>query len=294
LLHQTGSQTSVWGYFMHDICSSNTEMRTTFFLILLHLCVTKANAAGDTLLSLNYNNNPVQVKLLQPEGIKKGSVLLLHGWNLPFAQWCEKTAICSLALNKGYTVVIPDFGKTTYHWETYPETILKYRVYPTRKWMYDTLLPALQNGCGVLIPGKNNFVAGLSTGGRGAALFALEHPDIFKGAACLSADFDQRLLKNEPINTGYYGPQEKFPERWAGRDNIYLRSSEFKCPLLIIHGKNDRMCPYTQSTLFEKEMKAKNPDLICRLKIDERGDHNYALWGKYTTTVLSFFDELCR
>lgn len=301
---KTKPQTFVWGFFVASDREPNKVSGIAFailklvflimvrlftFILLMASASTWANK--DTTISVQQNNQKRVVHLSFPKVKAKGSILLLHGWNFPATQWCDKTNIGSLALIKGYVLIMPDLGKSTYHWQTYPETIEKYRSFPTRRWITDTLITALQNKFSLLLPGKNNFVAGLSTGGRGAALLALENPKIFKAAACLSADFDQRLLLNEPINTGFYGSQEKFPERWSGRDNIYLRAKEFNVPLLLIHGKLDKMCPYTQTENFVKELTRTNPALKVVQHIDENGSHTYSYWGSHSETILRFFDE---
>lgn len=267
----------------------NTELILFFILVCGNVYSIK-----DTTIQLNYGTAKIPVSIRYPKEKNTGSLLLLHGWNLPSGQWCEKTSICSKALQLGYTLIIPDFGKTTYHWEMYPETIEKYKRYPTRKWMTDSLFSWLQSKMDLLIPGRNNFVAGISTGGRGAALFALEHPEIFKGAACLSADFDQSKIAGEPINTGYYGSFEKFPERWKGRDNIFLRANEFRVPLLLIHGKLDKMCPPSQSEEFFRELKRLHPDLHAELIIAPKGQHNYQLWSAYSDRILRFFSSMTK
>lgn len=269
-------------------------MKTLHSLFFLLLSVAAHPAARDTSFTLLHKDWKVVSRISYPEKSNNACLLLLHGWNLPSGQWCEKSSICSLALAKGFTLIIPDFGKSTYHWQTYPETLEKYRQYPTRKWMNETYIVHLQKQFKLLIAGQNNFVAGLSTGGRGAALFALELPGVFRAAACLSADFDQSKLLNEPINTGYYGKYESFPERWKGKDNIYLRAKEFKTPVILIHGQLDKMCPAAQSNDFYKELKRLHPDNKSELIIDASGGHSYHLWSKYTSNLLRFFEQKIR
>jgi len=242
----------------------------------------------DTLFTLHFMGNPVNISIKYPVDTIRGNLLLLHGWNLPANEWCEKTTVCKKALDSGFVLIIPDFGKTTYHYEQYPETILKYRKYPTRKWMYDTLFTHLQNHFGLLIKGEKNFVAGLSTGGRGAALFALEHPGIFKACAALSADFDQTKIPDEPINNGYYGSFKKFPDRWAGRDNIFNRISEFKVPVFLAHGKKDAVCPFSQTQNFYLRLE-KAGDTNAEFFTTKTDGHNYVFWEKATDKMISFF-----
>lgn len=242
----------------------------------------------DTVFYLMRNSDSISVEIHVPKTIK-GNLLLLHGWNLPATDLCNKTLLCQKALDSGLVLIIPNFGKSTYQWENYPQTIKRFLKYPTRKWMVDTFLIHLQTEFNLLMEGDRNFVYGVSTGGRGAALLALENPKIFKATACLSADFDQSQLKGEPINTGYYGALEKFKERWVGRDNIHNRAGEFKSGIYLGHGVMDKVCPVSQTVNFDLEVRKLNPSLKIETHIDSTGVHDYPYWDSNTDAILAFF-----
>ena len=250
------------------------------------------NRLSDTTFIIKDRTYDVEVLIKTPaDSIEvKGNMLLLHGWNFPNDDWCNKTELCSKALAKGYNIIAPSFGKSTYQWELFPETIEKYRIYPSRKWMYDSLLTHLQNEFEVLKENQFNVVVGLSTGGRGAALFALEKPVVFNGCAALSADFDQTQISDEPINNGFYGSYADFPERWEGRDNIQYRANEFKVPIYLGHGVNDKMCPVSQTEIFSKKLKEVNPSLNQVLNLPA-AEHNYEYWNSEINAILAFFEE---
>lgn len=277
-----------------NICCIFITMKVFVFVFttLYYLCSSCFNYccgnSKDTSFTLYFQKNPVVVSVRYPSAEARGNLLLLHGWNLPPQQWCEKTGFCKTALDSGFVLIIPSLGKTTYHYEQYPETISKYRIWPTRKWMYDTLLTHLQNNFSVLQSGQNNFVAGISTGGRGASLFALENPEIFNACAALSADFDQTKIPDEPINNGYYGSFKKFPKRWAGRDNIYNRAGEFRVPIFIAHGKKDAVCPFSQSESFYKKLVSTGKAEV-EFFSDPDGGHDYFFWEKTSDKMIRFF-----
>lgn len=239
----------------------------------------------DTLIKLDFEGNSIECHIHYPQAEIKGCILLLHGWNFPALDWCENTSFCQLAKDSGFALIMPFFGKSTYHWETYPETIEAYRKYPNRKWMYESFIPRLQE-FNLLDEGGNNYVAGISTGGRGAALFALEHPKIFKAAACLSADFDHSLLEDEPINNGFYGPLKEHPERWKGRDNIHNRADEMEVPLYLGHGTKDKVCSHKQTTAFAEELKKLGKAYKLNLAPHE---HNYEYWESESQSILTYF-----
>lgn len=239
----------------------------------------------DTLIKLDFEGNSIECHVHYPQSEIKGAILLLHGWNFPALDWCENTSFCKLAKDSGFVLIMPFFGKSTYHWETYPETIEAYRKYPNRKWMYESFLPRLQD-FNLLKEGGNNYVAGISTGGRGAALFALEQAEIFKAGACLSADFDHSLLVDEPINNGFYGSIKEHPERWTGLDNIHNRAEEMEVPLYLGHGTKDKVCSHSQTKAFAEELKKLGKEYKLNLAPYE---HNYEYWESESQTILSYF-----
>jgi pimeloyl-ACP methyl ester carboxylesterase len=248
----------------------------------------------DTVLTIADENRKVAITIQLPDsGVVKGCILLLHGWNLPALDWCTKMTFCKRATEMGYALVIPDFGKSTYQWQNYPETIEKLRPYPTRQWMYETMMPQLQS-LGLLAKTGNNYVCGISTGARGAAFFALEHPDVFRACAALSGDFDQtKLQPGEYINTNVYGPLEKFRDRWTGDDNIFNRAAEYTVPTYLGHGKSDKVCPPFHSLEFAAELKRVHPELQVVVS-NPQAAHDYAFWESETEPVLQFFQKFWK
>ena len=247
----------------------------------------------DTSIVLNYNglDVPVELKAARTDEIK-GTVLLLHGWNLPHTEWCEKTALCEYLVDSGYHVVMPNFGKTTYHWDVFPETREDYKQWPTRRWMMSTngFLSVIMDRYDVFFTDQNNIAVGLSTGGRGAAFFALEQPMVFNGCVALSADFDQTKISDEPINNGYYGSYAEFPDRWEGMDNIYNSAEDWSCDIYLGHGVADKMCPVSQSQEFAKRLKEIGKVRVVESYPDH--GHNYDYWDSETEAIIEFIQSL--
>ena len=118
----------------------------------------------------------------------------------PALEWCEKTDLCTLAKKMGFNLIFVEMQKSVYLKDYYPQTRSDFKKYPTRTWLYETVFIDLYNS--KLIPNKiKNYAIGLSTGGRGAAIMALEHPNIFSAVASLSGDFDPLLQKNDNLMT---------------------------------------------------------------------------------------------
>jgi dienelactone hydrolase len=246
----------------------------------------------DTIIFIADRNEQVQFDIRYPDQVSKGTILVLHGWNLPHLEWCEKTSFCSEALAEGYALIIPNMGRSTYSWELYPETIERYIKYPTRQWLVETAFVHLKEQFQLLKTGDNNFVIGLSTGARGATLLALEQPTVFKAAASLSGDFDLAKLPTDEIYIGFYGTYDQFKERWDGKDNIYNRVNEFETPIYLGHGDVDNVCNVKHTEEFYHHLIENKPDLKVEFNKVTGAKHDYTYWGSETKPMLAFFDAV--
>lgn len=241
----------------------------------------------DTTINKYYN------KLLIPVTIKYAekpvyNLLVLPGYNFSDIEWCTKTSLCQKAATLGFNLIFVEVKKSVYLKEHLPQTSELLKTYPTRTWMIDSVYkPLLQSG--ILSSKNKNYVLGLSTGGRGAAILLLENPQIFSGAACLSGDFDPTLQKNDNLMMSALGPYEKYPLYWKGDNNITNRVKEFQRPLYIAHGKKDRIVPVKQSMVLVERIRKENPNLTLKINFPENAKHDYIFWNAEVDNVLAFF-----
>lgn len=262
------------------------------YILLFVLAFGVHVSAEQVSFTRDFKNLSVQVNIKYPLTETKGTILLLHGYNLPAQQWCQKTTFCEEALKKGYVVIIPDFSKTTYQEKFYPQTDTAFLKYPTRQWIRDSVIGYLQKKYKLLEEGQNNFILGLSTGARGAALLAVDLPKVFKGAGCLSGDFDQTKLPFEKIYIRYYGKYSVYKSIWKNDDNLHTMISQWKTPVYLAHGDQDNICPSAQTTAFYNLLRKTHPQLKVVYRLDKGKKHDYAFWGSHTNGVLSFFESL--
>lgn len=220
----------------------------------------------------------------------KANLLILQGWNFPKEDWCKKSSLCKKALAQGYRLIMPEMGKSTYSSELYPQTLKAWRKYPTLKWLTDSLIPYLQKRYCIMTSTQANFVTGLSTGARGAGLVVLNMPGLFKAAAALSGDFDQRGIPQDRIMTGFYGSFYQFPKRWAGKDNMVVNIKKFKTPFYLGHGKLDRVCPPAQTRQFHDALKKNHLKLKVTLSMPAWAAHDYKYWDYEVDKFLKFFE----
>lgn len=247
----------------------------------------------DTTITIKDRQYDVKVDIIRPVkcDTAQGTIVILHGWNLPASDWCNKTSLCQKALDQGYLLILPHMGKSTYQYEFYPETRRDWLLFPTRRWLQDTAISHIRNQFNVLQNDQHNYILGLSTGARGVALIVLDMPETFLASAALSGDCDQSLMPTEAIYRGFYGSFTEFPERWTGRDNIISRIKEFKTPIYLGHGALDRVSPHEQTVLFYEKLKACQPEVPAILHIDSTAKHDYQYWDSEVDAMLLFFKE---
>ena len=246
----------------------------------------------DTSFILYDRGRPVIIQIKFPTVKPTATLIILHGWKLPPMELCDRTSICKKALDKGYVLIIPDMGKSIYSSKFFKETRKDWQIYPDFNFFTDSIIGFIQKRYSLLLPGQNNFIYGISTGGKGAIITALNLPSIFKGAASLSGDYDQTKIPNDKIYAGFYGPISKFYERWKNCDNIVARIKEFNVPVYIGHGRLDNVIPVSQSIEFYDSLTKYNPGLVKTLHIDKTASHNYTYWGSEVENILNFFEGL--
>ena len=121
---------------------------------------------------------------------KKYKVLwLLHGTYGDQTDWVRRTNIELYAEEKNLAVVMPPALNSNY--SNWNDTMLGYKMFD---YLTEELMPFVYGWLPVSDKREDNFIAGLSMGGRGTIKYAVNHPDKFAAAAVLSAapmDFDQ-------------------------------------------------------------------------------------------------------
>ncbi|MDD6679185.1 MAG: alpha/beta hydrolase family protein [Firmicutes bacterium] len=142
-----------------------------------------------------YLNQNTQVNIIlpdKPRGItpndffgsgKKYKVLwLLHGTYGDYSDWIRRTNIELYATEMNLVVVMPSALNSNYsNWNDY---MLGYAMFD---YLTEELMPLVYGWLPVSDKREDNFIAGLSMGGRGTIKYAVNHPEKFAGAAVLSA-----------------------------------------------------------------------------------------------------------
>ena len=130
-------------------------------------------------------------------GRKYKVLWLLHGTFGDHTDWLRKTNIEMYATERNLVVVMPSALNSNYsNWNDY---MLGFKMYD---FLTEELMPLIYGWFPVSDRREDNFIAGLSMGGRGTIKFAVNHPDKFAAAAVLSAT---------PMDMSSMGPDNESP-----------------------------------------------------------------------------------
>ncbi len=142
----------------------------------------------------DYLNQNEQVTIILPDkprevpaaefytGQKKYKVLwLLHGTYGDSTDWLRRTRIELYASEKDMIVVMPAAMNSDY--VNWPSFGMGYNFYD---FFFKELMPLVQGWFPASAKPEDNFIAGLSMGGEGAAALGLTHPELFAAIGCFS------------------------------------------------------------------------------------------------------------
>ena len=115
-------------------------------------------------------------------GRKYKVLWLLHGTYGDHTDWLRKTNIEMYATERNLVVVMPSALNSNYsNWNDY---MLGFKMYD---FLTEELMPLIYGWFPVSDKREDNYIAGLSMGGRGTIKYAVNHPEKFAAAAVLSA-----------------------------------------------------------------------------------------------------------
>ncbi len=231
---------------------------------------------------------PVDIFVPEDGRVEGGDILILPGWGFSRTRWHRETGLLAAARGRHFRCIFPEMGKTVYESRYFPETTRRWACTPGGNWIKEYLIPEAQKR-GLLLPGRNNFLLGLSTGGRGVALVHLSNPGLFKAGAALSGDFDQSMMPGDRLMAAVYGPFGQFSERWKNTDNPRAMVVTWTMPIYLGHGKLDAVVPFSQTAVFFEALGKAHPGLRMILSAPEDKGHDFSYWGSEIEPALRFF-----
>lgn len=247
---------------------------------------------NDTIIHFRYGCCfVVATQIKYPDGEPQGTIMMLKPYNNDFDDWCFSTDFCSKALQENYVLIIPNFGNTLYQFRHYNETIFDVRKFPDLLWITESYIPDIQSLFGLLLTGQRNFVAGLSSGGRGAILIANSLPDIFVGTASVSGYFNIPEYRNLSMFTDAYGDYDSFTERWEN-ESFLIDRDNYSVPTYIAHGQSDFIVKHAYSMQLIEIIRGISEEVLIENSFPVGESHGFAYWKKETDNILDFFCKI--
>lgn len=212
---------------------------------------------------------------------------LLHGGNSDCSAWERKTRIEKYAVPRNLMVVMPEAYNSFY--TNWPEILMNWEDY-----FLDELMPCIYNWFPASDKPEDNFIAGESMGGIGAAKYVANHPEMFGGAAIFSVgpvDFNAEPTgpRDERIRYQYLLANGGLEQAVSSSDNAWdlLVKNKDRLPRIYCScGTGDDH--YDQVYLKFKEHALANGLPIEFREIPEYG-HDWALWNSEIEYALDWF-----
>lgn len=231
-------------------------------------------------------------------GRKYKVLWLLHGTYGDHTDWVRKTNIEMYATEKNLVVVMPQALNSNYsNWGG--EFMLGYRMYD---YLTEELMPLAYGWLPVSPLRGDNFIAGLSMGGRGAIKYAVNFPEKFAATAILSAapaDYAQISPHNPNAildschprlraSIGNAGGLEAFQNScenvWAAIDRL---APTGKLPRLMFACGRDDALIYSNLLMFREHCGEIGLDVHWMIREGYR--HEWRFWDLAIQEALDFF-----
>lgn len=226
-------------------------------------------------------------------GKKYKALWLLHGTYGDQTDWVRKSNIELYAEEKNLAVIMPPALNSNYsNWD---HTMLGFQMFD---YLTQELMPLVYGWLPVSDRREDNFIAGLSMGGRGTCVYAFNHPELFAGAAILSAaprdiewdrkknpDFFKRTQGSIDNRGGYEAYVASYENTWrvldeAVQNDVDLPKLYFAC------GKDDML--YEGFKHFKNH--AKKIGLEAKFEEIPGYKHEWRFWDLTIEKALDYFD----
>ena len=231
-------------------------------------------------------------------GRKYKVLWLLHGTYGDHTDWVRKTNIEMYATEKNLVVVMPQALNSNYsNWGS--EFMLGYRMYD---YLTEELMPLVYGWLPVSPLREDNFIAGLSMGGRGAIKYAVNFPEKFAAAAILSAapvDFMRISPHNPNSILDSCHPRLKASIDNAGGLEAFRNSCENvwaaigrlaptgRLPRLMFACGTEDSLIYTNLLVFREHCEKIGLDVHWMIREGYR--HEWCFWDLAIQEAISFF-----
>jgi S-formylglutathione hydrolase FrmB/lysophospholipase L1-like esterase len=208
---------------------------------------------------------------------------VLHGKYGDYTDWVKRGGAAEAAQKYRMILVIPDGGPFSWYLDSPLMADSQYESY-----ISEELVSYIDQNYPTLATRDARGVMGLSMGGHGALLMALDHPDVFGSASSLSGILK---LTNHPYREDVIerlGPWRENMDRWE-QNSVYDRAADFEdadVRILFDSGVDDNATGaiWDGRLLHEKLVKLGIPH-IWR---EHAGTHSWDYWKSHLPEHLNF------
>lgn len=247
-------------------------------------------------------------RVYYPENEKLKVLWLLHGTFGDCTDWIRRTNIEVYACEKNIAVVMPSGLNSDYvNWKGFGVGFNMY------DYLFEELMPMIYSWYPISRKREDNYIAGLSMGGFGAMVYALNRPEKFCAAASLSAPlYDPRkpldvkmprTVATPPHLAAYRNERRNNQIANCGSEEAFLASPANVWDKLISNveegvdlpklyfccGTKDFFYPTFQS--FRAFAAEKNYPIV--FEEEEGYGHEWRFWDKYIERFLQLYIPEC-
>ena len=185
-------------------------------MALIHLNFNSKYLSGNTDVNLILPDLPRgdDPRSFYRAGRRYPVLWLLHGTFNDYTEWVRKTNVELYAAEKNLIVVMPSAHNTDY--ANWPEFGTGYQMFD---YLTEELMPLVYGWFPASEKREDNFIAGLSMGGRGAVMFSYAYPEKFAAVysmSCVPQDIRSAALEAER--------PEPADNPWAALDRARTRA----------------------------------------------------------------------
>lgn len=274
-------------------------MKHLYFALILLFTASGVSAQHRLVLDSLYSesvNAWMKVHILVPETQDTFPVLyLLHGWGGDHRDWTTQTKIVEYVRGSDLLVVMPDAHNSFYH-DNASDTTKLYE-----RWIA-TELPAFVEAK-YTVDGDRRAIAGLSMGGYGSMMIALNHPDRYAFAAGLSSAISGIHVGGTEVSPNFARITQLFDlikgspghpnrARYDFLTRIDAQTPESAPYIYLVHGIQDGYTDFLPGhRRFTDALRAKN----LRYEYHEvPGAHNWVFWDTHIQGVLGAMESRFR
>jgi len=195
----------------------------------------------------------------------------------------EFTLFRRIAAEKGYVVIVPDYGSDCWMNQQAEE-------------ITSSILSAISSE--ISFANDKIYIMGVSMGGAAALIFAARHPhqamavcDIM-GITDIAKFYNESPAYHESICTAYGGSPDECPDIYYDRSAVFHADKLSSIPVFLVHGETDDLVSpsYSESMYYALEQANGNAELLIVPGVG----HDNAIIRGIETSIIDWFEAALR